>query len=439
MKSSALAHTNRRAPATGGACNLTGYRSLCSLFLAAIFVWAAAPSAPAFGATPASGPAASAASISGREAQLNGAPMPVGATLFPGDVVRLGQNSTAALRFQKSLVLAAPQTELVVESGGVSLRNGRLQVRANGMDSFGVSGPFFHVKVAASSEGGPSSAEIRLAGMRAQVSAVAGAADLIAEGTAAPYRLNAGETATLDATGADPAPAQGASGPAAGQVSRLTPQVQIDRGQQHLVAAVSDRVYWNDGLRSGPTGRAHITLNDGSQLNLGSDSSLVVMQHDAQAQQTSLDLLIGRMRGKINKLTKSGSKFEVHTPMGIAGLVGTDFFLFVTNDSTQLMVFEGAVRFTTLNGRVFTVNAGNVLSISRTGTLEGPAPASAQEMQTAQNLTDVTPPTGAAGQAPAVAATRSIVPVVVTVTGAAAAIGIGVWQATRPAVSNSVP
>ena len=426
---------NRPSLATGD-CNPGRHLPLFSLFLAVILIWAITSGAPAFAKTPASAPTASAASISGRDAQLNGAPMPVGATLFPGDVVRLGQNSTAALRFQKSMVLAAPQTELVVESDGVSLRNGRLQVRSNGTETFGVSGPFFRVKMAASSGGASSSAEVRLAGMRAQVSAVAGVADLTAEGNLSPYRLNAGETATLDASGADAAPAQGATTPAAGQVSRLTPQVQIDRGQQHLVAAVSDRIYWNDDLRSGPTGRAHITLNDGSQLNLGSDSSLIVVQHDAQAQQTALDLLIGRMRGKVTKLTKSGSKFEVHTPVGIAGLVGTDFSLFVTNDSTELMVFEGVVRFTTLSGQAINVTAGNVLHISRSGVAQGPSPASAQEMQTAQNFTDITAPVG---QAPAVAATRSVVPVVVTVTGAAAAVGIGVWQATRPAVSNSVP
>jgi hypothetical protein len=57
-------------------------------------------------------------------------------------------------------------------------------------------------------------------------------------------------------------------------------------------------------------------------------------------------------------------------------------------------------------------------------------------VQTAEDLTDIT---GAPGQAPAAAATRSIVPVVVTVAGTAAAIGIGVWQGTRPTVSTTVP
>ena len=193
-------------------------------------------------------------------------------------------------------------------------------------------------------------------------------------------------------------------------------------------------------MRSGPTGRAHIALNDGSQLNLGSDSSLRILQHDAQAQQTSLDLLVGRMRGKITKLTRPGAKFEIHTPVGIAGLVGTDFSLLVTNDYTELMVFEGAVRFTNLSGQSVSVTAGNILRISKAGAFEGPSPATPQEVQTAQNLTDITTTTTAANQAPVAAvATRSIVPVVVTLTGTAAAIGIGVWQGTRPTVSNTIP
>jgi len=333
------------------------------------------------------------------------------------------------------MVLAAPLTELVVEAAGVTLRAGRLQVRANGGESFAVSAPFFRVNLAAAG-GAPSSAEIRLGATRAQVSAFAGAADLTAAGFSAPYTLHAGETATLDAAGGAEAAAQNAANPPAGQVTRLQPQVQIDRGSDHLIAAVTDRVFWNDGLRSGPTGRAHVTLKDGSQLNLGSDSSMRILQHDAQAQQTSLDLALGRMRGKITKLTRAGSKFEVHTPLGVAGLVGTDFSLLVTNDYVELMVFEGAVRFTNMNGQAVTVTAGNKLRISRDGVFAGPTPTTQQEVLTAQGLTDVT---GPAGQTAAAAAARPLAPLVITVAGSAAALGIGVWQATRPTVSVSVP
>ncbi len=405
------------------------------LFLAAILASETAPGSRAFAATPPGVPAASAVSIVGKDAQLNGVPMPAGATLFPGDVIRLGEASTAALRFGNSLLLAAPLTELVVESEGVSLRNGRLQVRAGGVESFAVSAPFFHVSVAAFG-GIPSSAEIRLGGTRAQVSAVAGAADLTATGIVEPYTLHAGETATLDATGEAATPDQGAASPAAGQVSRLLPQVQIDRESQHIVAAVSDRLYWNDDLRSGPTGRAHVTLKDGSQLNLGSDSSLRIIQHDAQAQQTQLDLLVGRLRGKITKVTRLGAKFEIHTPMGVAGLIGTDLSLWVTDDFVELMVFEGTVRFTTLDGKSIIVTAGNKVRISKAGVFEGPLPTTSQEVQTTQSLTDIA---GSARQGAAVAATRPTLPTAIILAGTAAGVGIGVWQATRSTVSTSIP
>jgi len=404
---------------------------------AATFVLAVAPAPNAFGAPPATAPAASASSINGKNANLNGGPMAAGATLFPGDIIRLGEGSTAALQFGKSLVLAAPETELVVQSDGVSLRDGRLQVRATGAAPFGISGPFFHVDVAASG-GTPSTAEIRFGKMRAQITAVAGFADVMSDGYDSAYRLRAGETATLDASPEAASPAQNMNRDA-GEITRLTPPVQIDRDLQHLVVAVTQRVLWDDDLRSGPTGRAHITLSDGSQLGLGSDSSLLILQHDTQAQQSSLDLVTGRMRGQIIKLTKPGAKFEVRTPMGVAGLVGTDFSLLVTPDYTELMVFDGVMRFTTLQGKSIVVNAGMKVRISKEGVFDGPTMTTPQEEQIAKDLTDVTdaPP---AGQGAIATGKRHLVPIIVALSGAAAAgVGVGVYELTRPKVSNSAP
>jgi ferric-dicitrate binding protein FerR (iron transport regulator) len=312
------------------------------LYLLAVVFLSAIVSSPSIHAAPRDTPGSVfATSIVGKQVELNGSPMQAGATLFPGDVVRLGENSTAALQFGNSSVLAAPVTEFVVESQSLQLRNGRVQVRVSGKEPFTISGSFFRLNVARA-EAMAGSAEIRLGGAHAEVSAVAGMTELT-PGSNTPYRLQPGETATLDEGAGPSAAGQAAQSPEAGQISRLIPQVQIDRASQHIVAEVSSGVFWNDELRSGPSGRAHVTLKDGSQLNLGSDSNLRILQHDAQAQQTSLDLLMGRVRGKITKLSRPNSKFEIHTPMGIAGLVGTDLSLLVTNDFTELMVFEGKI------------------------------------------------------------------------------------------------
>jgi hypothetical protein len=397
---------------------------LFALLVTGIFAAGILPAQFASGATPAEAPRATAAAVSGERADLNGVPMTSGAALFPGDVVRLGEGSMAALQFGNSRVLAAAETELVVESNGVLLRNGRVQIRESGGNSFGVSGSYFQVSVG-NAQGTPGSADIRVAGNRAQISAISGVADVTALGNAAPYALHAGEMATLDAAEAAAA-GQSPASQSAGQVSRLFPQVQIARASQEFFASLSDPVFWNDDLHSSATGRARIALNDGSVLNLGSSTSLRVLQHDAQGQQTSLDLAVGRMRGQIMKLTRPNAKFEIRTPAGIAGLVGTDFSLLVTPDSTELIVFDGAVRFTpSAGGPAATVSAGMKLLISKAGVMEGPSPASPREIETAKNLTDVPDsPTQAAGHK-----NGALVPVLVSVTAGGAVIGIGAWRA----------
>ena len=275
-----------------------------------------------------------------------------------------------------------------------------------------------------------------MAGGRAQVSAISGVVDVTAPGNTEAYELHAGEMATLDAANASAA-GQSTANPPAGQVSRLLPQVQIDRASQELTASLSDPVYWNDDLRSGATGRARIALNDGSVLNLGSSTSLRVLQHDAQGQQTSLDLAVGRMRGQIMKLTRPGAKFEIHTPAGIAGLVGTDFSLLVTPDSTELIVFDGVVRFSaSAGGQATTVSAGMKLLISKAGAMEGPAAASPREIETAKSLTDVPDsPAQAAGQRNGL-----LVPVLISLSAGGAVVGIGTWLASQePVISPTKP
>ena len=91
-------------------------------------------------------------------------------------------------------------------------------------------------------------------------------------------------------------PAQG--GQKAGEVSRAIPDVAIARGAQQLPAPVKALVDWGDVVHTGDGGRARVSLDDGSLLNVGSSSSLTVTQHDAKAQQTQIELEYGRVRSQ---------------------------------------------------------------------------------------------------------------------------------------------
>jgi hypothetical protein len=153
----------------------------------------------AFSATPASAPRAFATAITGANAQLNGARLIPGATLFLGDVVKLGLDSSAAVQIsgKNDQVIITPGTELVIAPEGIRLRTGRIRVRLAGADTFPVTGPFFHVNVAASG-GNPGSAEISVSGKAAQVAAVTGVADILMDGSDALHRVDAGKIAMMD-------------------------------------------------------------------------------------------------------------------------------------------------------------------------------------------------------------------------------------------------
>lgn len=179
-------------------------------------------------------------------------------------------------------------------------------------------------------------------------------------------------------------------GQRAGQISRAIPEVAIARGNQNLNAVVKTLVDWGDVVKTGDGGRARVALDDGSVLNVGSSSSLTVTQHNAAAQQTQIELTYGRVRSQVVKQSKPMAKFEIHTAVGVAGVVGTDFFLGYMNGLFQLIVYDGHVRFCNLDGACVDVLAGQIATI-RDGhqAPEQPTQATPSELTDATNATSI--------------------------------------------------
>src|SRR3984957_19329669 len=136
--------------------------------------------------------------------------------------------------------------------------------------------------------------------------------------TRSPLLMTLAVLASLTILAPPEVPAQGTQ--RAGQISRAIPDVAIARGAQQLPAPVKALVDWGDAVHTGDGGRARVALDDGSVLNVGSSSTLTVTQHNAAAQQTQIDLTYGRVRSQVVKQSKPNSKFEVHTPVGVAGV-----------------------------------------------------------------------------------------------------------------------
>lgn len=174
--------------------------------------------------------------------------------------------------------------------------------------------------------------------------------------------LAAGLAALLALAGWPEALAQGAAAPAsgqrAGQVTAAIPAGWVERPGVKDAAAPGLPVLWDDLLSTEARGRARITLDDGSILNVGSNSSLRVVQHDATSQQTELILTFGQMRVRANKLTQPGAKFTVRTNTAVLGVIGTDFWVLALGDRTIVIVFEGAVTISNIIAALGTVQVG---------------------------------------------------------------------------------
>src|SRR3989475_11821276 len=108
-------------------------------------------------------------------------------------------------------------------------------------------------------------------------------------------------------------------------------------------------------------------------IYVGSDSSIKVVKHDAGAQQTELELTYGKLRTQAQKIAKPDGKFEVRTPAGVDGVVGTDFFVEYANNTMNVIVFDGLVKVCNLADVCVLVKAGQMTSV-RSGDNSGPPP-----------------------------------------------------------------
>lgn len=129
----------------------------------------------------------------------------------------------------------------------------------------------------------------------------------------------------------------------AGRITALLPEDQVLRETKTLAASKDMALLWRDVVKTEKGGRVRIELSDGSVLNVGSEAQLRILKQDAKHQQTTLELLYGRLLATVVKIVRPTGNFRVRTPVAVAGVVGTQFGLRVDGDSTDVVCREGTV------------------------------------------------------------------------------------------------
>jgi ferric-dicitrate binding protein FerR (iron transport regulator) len=155
-------------------------------------------------------------------------------------------------------------------------------------------------------------------------------------GQGAPVILHPGQSARVEAS-----PEGGQ--PVAGKINKVIPQGQIQREGQsaELPLSLNQQINWNDLVRTLQTGRAQITLLDGTTLNVGARSELKVIKHDPQTQQTELELTVGKLEANVQKITAPGGKFQLRSKSALIGTIDTAFVAWVEGDKTRVCGVEG--------------------------------------------------------------------------------------------------
>ncbi len=340
---------------------------------------------------------------------INGTPAVSGTTVFAGDVLQTREASTALVRLRSGASLAISENSEVALEGAdpaagterLSLHRGAINLQNPRSQAEWVTVPGAAVLVRGE-EGFPAMCRLAALGQSSAVINDRGRVEI--HGAGAPVMLPRGQSAALEAGRPQ------AGGQEAGAVTAEIPKGNVRHTGQPtpIPLKLNDQVYFMDVVKTEPIGRVRIQLRDGSFLNIGASSEMTITRHDAESQQTALELTAGKLRSKVQSLTKQGASFEVKTPTAVIGVVGTDFIVESDNNpnpkkrKTLVWCIEGSVRVWNLNPAIVGVvmlHAGEFTSISFGQPPAAATTVSPSTLQAQVSQTDVTGVSGAGGVA----------------------------------------
>jgi hypothetical protein len=150
-------------------------------------------------------------------------------------------------------------------------------------------------------------------------------------------------------------------------------------------AKVSDTVSAKDVIRTKSASKAEITFTDGNIIKIAQRSRIDISEYAADESKNGkvIKLTRGKVEAWVEKnvvdkiaVSKGTNRFEIHTPNAVAGVRGTDYFVFYDKGITGVIVKEGKVY--TYNqmfpDKLVEVTAGNLTTIFPNNAPHDPRP-----------------------------------------------------------------
>ena len=145
-----------------------------------------------------------------------------------------------------------------------------------------------------------------------------------------------------------PAFAQSPTGSARG----VDPDASATLATQTRQLVVGSDVFIGDRVETGEKGLVQIKFSDQTELVVGPRSALVIDEYLLRADNTVGKLAVNALAGTFRFSSGLSPKenYQITTPTGTIGVRGTELDFVVTPQTTQVMVFSGAVRMCSSGG-----------------------------------------------------------------------------------------
>jgi len=157
-------------------------------------------------------------------------------------------------------------------------------------------------------------------------------------------------------------------------------------------------------VMTGANSEAILLLTSGSLVNLGPDTTLVLsafwqrdfgaspkkvtdLKEETSPSRVSIQLKTGDLVVDVKKLNRESS-FMIESPVGVAGIRGTQFGLSANSDSAELAVLEGSVGFLDANQKAKSVETAKKVAGSQDGAGEVNALPEPEKAQLAKAVAD---------------------------------------------------